>query len=400
VVRGAADPAEDPDGQLQQGGLTLLGLLGLIDPARPEASTSVASCLAAGISVKMITGDHPSTGAAIGAEVGLAGPGVTPQVVTGPELDEVDDADLPTLISNTDVFARATAEQKLRIVLALQSRGDVVAMTGDGVNDAPAVKQADIGVAMGETGSEVAKESADMVLTDDNFATIEAAVEEGRGVFDNLTKYISWALPTSLGEGLIIVAAIAVAADLPITPVQILWINMTTAVALGLTLAFEPGEATIMSRPPRNPRQPILTRVLIERIVLVALIMLVAGFWLFQTTLDAGDSIAQARTVAVNAFVVIEAAYLFNSRTLTQPAGSVGWFSNRWLLIGVASMAVLQVLYTYAPVMNNLFGSAPLGVDEWVPILIVGVATFVIVEVEKAIRARFGRSRAAADTAS
>jgi magnesium-transporting ATPase (P-type) len=391
VVRGPADPQGDPEEALERGGLTLLGLICLIDPARPEAHTSVARCRQAGIAVKMITGDHPSTGAAIGADVGLAGPGVPPRVVTGPELEQVADADLPDVIAGTDVFARATAEQKLRIVLALQSRGEVVAMTGDGVNDAPAVKQADIGVAMGQTGSEVAKESADMVLTDDNFATIEAAVEEGRGVFDNLTKYIGWALPTSLGEGLIIVAAIAVAAELPITPVQILWINMTTAVALGLTLAFEPGEATIMSRRPRDPREPILTRVLIGRILLVALIMLLAGFWLFQSALSAGQPIEQARTIAVNAFVVIETAYLFNSRTLTQPAGSVGWFSNRWLLLGVATMALLQVLYTYVPVMNSLFGSATLSAAQWAPILVVGVVTFGVVEVEKAIRARLRR---------
>jgi cation-transporting ATPase F len=388
VARGPADPGADPESLFEAGGLTLLGLTCMIDPARPEARTSVARCREAGIAVKMITGDHPRTGAAIGAAVGLAEAPGAPRVVTGPDIDDVDDSALPELIARTDVFARVTAEQKLRIVLALQSRGEVAAMTGDGVNDAPALKQADIGIAMGQTGSEVAKESADMVLTDDNFATIEAAVEEGRGVFDNLTKYISWALPTSLGEGLIIIAAIAVAAELPITPVQILWINMTTAVALGLTLAFEPGEATLMSRPPRDPRQPILTRVLVGRIVLVALVMLVAGFWLFDSTLAAGHPINEARTVAVNAFVVIETAYLFNSRTLTKPAGSVGWFSNRWLLLGVTVMAVLQVLYTYLPAMNTLFGSAPLTWAQWTPILLTGLLTFAIVEVEKAIRNR------------
>ena len=235
------------------------------------------------------------------------------------------------MLAVTHVFARVTAEQKLRIVLALQSRHEVVAMTGDGVNDAPALKQADIGVAMGLGGSEVAKDSADMVLTDDNFATIEAAVKEGRGVFDNLTKFITWALPTSLGEGLVIMAAIVAGTTLPITPVQILWINMTTAVALGLMLAFEPGEADIMRRPPREPDQPILTRILVGRIILVSAIMLIGAFSLFHLQVGA-EPVEVARTMAVNAFVLIEMSYLFNCRTLTRPAGSIGWFSNPRLL--------------------------------------------------------------------
>ena len=251
------------------------------------------------------------------------------------------------------MFARVTAEQKLRIVLALQARGEVVAMTGDGVNDAPALKQADIGVAMGKGGSEVAKDAADMILTDDNFATIEAAVEEGRGVFDNLTKFITWTLPTNLGEGLVIVAAIAAATTLPITPLQILWINMTTAVALGLMLAFEPGEPDLMGRPPREPSQPILTRVLLGRIALVSAILLVGAFGLFEWDLAHGSSVEVARTVAVNAFVMVQIAYLFNCRTLTRPASSVGWFTNRNLLLGVAVMIGLQVLFTYAPIHEH-----------------------------------------------
>jgi magnesium-transporting ATPase (P-type) len=391
IVRLRVDPDSDPESSLAAGGVTLLGLVCLIDPARPEAITSVARCRAAGISVKMITGDHPATGAAIGADVGLAGPGVSPRVVAGPELDAVDDVDLPDLIDRTHVFARVTAEQKLRIVLALQSRGEVVAMTGDGVNDAPALKQADIGVAMGLSGSEVAKEAADVILTDDNFATIEAAVEEGRGVYDNLTKFITWVLPTSLGEGLVIAAAIAAASTLPITPVQILWVNMTTAVALGLTLAFEPGEADLMSRPPRDPAQPILTRTLITRILLVATIMLISAFGLFEVSQGKGQPVEVGRTIAVNAFVMIELAYLFNCRTLTRFAGSVGWFANRYLLLGVTTMLALQLLYTYTPVMNSLFDSAPLSATDWAHILAAALLTFLSVEVEKAIRAHISR---------
>ncbi len=388
LVRRVVDPATDPDTALQAGGLTLMGLACLIDPARPEAITSVARCRAAGIAVKMITGDHPATGAAIGTDVGLAGPGVSPVVVTGRELDATGDDDLPGLIEGTQVFARVTAEQKLRIVLALQSRDEVVAMTGDGVNDAPALKQADIGVAMGMVGSEVAKDSADMVLTDDNFATIEAAVEEGRGVFDNLTKFITWTLPTNLGEGLVILAAIAVGTTLPITPVQILWINMTTAVALGLMLAFEPGEPDLMDRRPRDPGQPILTGILIGRIVSVSAILLMGAFGLFQLALAAGQSLEAARTVAVNSFVMVEVAYLFNCRTLTRPAHSVGWFTNRRLLLGVAVMLLLQLAFTYVPLMNTLFDSAPISASDWGLILLLALVAFVVVELEKAGRAR------------
>ena len=291
------------------------------------------------------------------------------------------------------MFARVTPEQKLRLVEALQSRGHVVAMTGDGVNDAPALKQSNIGVAMGVGGTDVAKEAADMVLTDDNFASIEAAVEEGRGVFDNLTKFITWTLPTNLGEGLVILAAVFLGTTLPILPVQILWINMTTAVLLGLMLAFEPKEEGIMERAPRRPETPILTGVLIQRIVLVGALLLVGAFGLFEWAVQQGVGDAVARTIAVNVFVFVELMYLFNCRSLTVSAFKLHPFSNRWVLGGVGLMITLQLLYTYMPLMNTAFDSAPLEAWMWLPIIGAGLVAFVVVEVEKWVRRRSATRR-------
>ena len=303
------------------------------------------------------------------------------------------DADLVQAAEETTVFARVTPEQKLRLVNALQSLGHVVAMTGDGVNDAPALRQSDIGVAMGITGTEVAKEAADMVLTDDNFASIEAAVEEGRGVFDNLTKFIAWTLPTNLGEGLVILAAILAGVALPILPVQILWINMTTAVLLGLVLAFEPKEPGIMHRPPRAPKAPILNRVLIGRIVLVGVLLLAGAFGLFEYAQHIGYTVAEARTVAANVFVFGEIFYLFNCRSLTLPSWRSSLKTNRFLLGGVGLMMALQLLYTYLPAMNRLFSTAPVSLESWGWVIGAGIAIHVIVESEKWVRRRTARNR-------
>jgi len=367
------------------GGLTFIGLQGMIDPPRQAAVAAVKICQAAGVRVKMITGDHPLTAAAIARQVGLDGTGGEGKVsvLTGRELAELSDRELIEAAEQTPVFARATPEQKLRLVEALQARGHVVAMTGDGVNDAPALKRADIGVAMGITGTEVAKEAADMVLADDNFSSIEAAVEEGRGVFDNLTKFIVWTLPTNLGEGLVILVAIFLGVTLPILPVQILWINMTTAGFLGLMLAFEPKEPGIMQRPPRDPKTPILTRTLNVRILLVGSLLLIGAFGLFEWELAAGASVAQARTVAVNAFVVIELFYLFNCRSLSKSVFTLGFFSNLWVLGGAATMLVLQIAYTNVPIMNRLFQGAPIGPLAWLKIVAAGMITYLIVELEK-----------------
>ena len=368
-------------------GLTLLGLQGMIDPPRPEALAAIKASQRAGITVKMITGDHALTAAAIGKQIGLCQQDCA-EVLTGAELARLSDAELIERAQTVNVFARVAPEQKLRLVEALQAGGHVVAMTGDGVNDAPALKQANIGVAMGITGTDVSKEAADMILTDDNFATIEAAIEEGRGVFDNLTKFIAWALPTNIGEGMVLLAAIFAGVALPILPLQLLWVNMVTAAVLGMALSLEPKEADIMRRHPRDPRAPILNSTLIWRILLVSLIILAGAFGLFEYELLRGASVEEARTVVVNVIIFVELFYLFNARSLTQSPFKLGFFTNLWALGGAVLMVVLQLLFTYLPVMNRLFGSAPLSLVLWLDVLGVGLAAFLLVEIEKWFRRR------------
>ncbi|MBK7422591.1 MAG: cation-transporting P-type ATPase [Propionivibrio sp.] len=362
-------------------GLQFIGLVGMLDPPRPKAIAAVKTCHTAGIVVKMITGDHAVTALSIATRVGIAKVG--DRVLTGRDLAALDDNALLPVAQAVHVFARVEPEQKLRLVRALQADGEVVAMTGDGVNDAPALKQADIGIAMGLAGTEVAKEAADMVLTDDDFAAIEAAVEEGRGVFDNLVKFITWTLPTNFGEGLVILTAIVAGVTLPITALQILWINMTTAVFLGLMLAFEPIEPGVMRRAPRAPRTPILSQALIGRIVLVSVLLLAGSFGLFLLAQARGHTLAEARTVAINVFVVVETFYLFNCRSLERSALRIGLFSNPAIWYGVATMAVLQLALTYVPLMNRLFATAPIGAQAWLEIFAVGLASLLVVGVEK-----------------
>jgi magnesium-transporting ATPase (P-type) len=339
----------------------------------------------------MITGDHATTAAAIAGQIGLGGPlpeGQIPDVLTGRELAALSDAELIDAAADTEVFARVTPEQKLRLVEAMQAHGEVAAMTGDGVNDAPALRRADIGVAMGINGTEVSKEAADMVLTDDNFATIEAAVEEGRGVFANLIKFITWILPTNAGQGLVIIVAVMAAQPLPVLPVQALWINMTTAVLLGLALAFEPREPGIMRRPPRPPNAPILSGELIFRILLVGLLLLIGGFGLFEWALYRGASEAEARTIAVNVFAVGQSFYLLNCRSLRFSMFRLGLFSNPWIWAGIAAMIAAQLLFTYLPVMNWLFHTAPIGWTDWLHIVLVGLVIYLVIGAEKAWRLR------------
>jgi cation-transporting P-type ATPase F len=379
-----------------QEGLVFLGLQGMIDPPRPEAMEAIGVCQKAGILVKMITGDHAGTAAAISRQLGLCSEACSihsREVLTGRDLTALGDAEMVDMAEKTAVFARVSPEQKLRLVEALQERDHVVAMTGDGVNDAPALRQANIGVAMGITGTDVSKEAADMVLTDDNFATIKAAVEEGRGVFDNLTKFITWTLPTNGGEALVIMLAIFLGVALPILPLQILWINMTTALLLGLTLAFEPKEPGIMTRRPRDPKEPILNRALIFRITMVSLLLLIGAFGLFEIELRSSGNEDLARTMAVNTFVFGEMFYLFNCRSLRRSFWQLGVFSNGWLWAGVALMVVLQMVFTYTPVFNAIFRTHPIRMDHWGMVLGYSALISWIVGMEKRVRRRQPKAR-------
>jgi cation-transporting ATPase F len=366
--------------------LTFTGLQAMLDPPRGTAAEAVRTCRTAGLSVKMVTGDHAATAREIAHRIGLFDPAAQVDdgmVLTGTQLELLDDDELPDAVERATVFARVTPEQKLRLVEALQSRNHVVAMTGDGVNDAPALKQADIGVAMGLGGTEVAKEAGDMVLTDDDFATIEAAVEEGRGVFDNLIKFIVWTLPTNTAEAMVILVAIVLGTTLPILPTQILWINMTTAVLLGLTLAWEPKEPGIMERPPRDPRMSLMTRALVFRTLLVSALLVAGAAWVFQYEQGTGASVDASRTAALNVFVVAQTFYLFSCRSLNGPVWRIGWFSNRMLLLGVALQALGQLAITYLPVMNRLFETAPIDGGTWLRILMVALAATLVASVDK-----------------
>lgn len=377
------------------GGLTFLGLQGMLDPPRPEAVISVRKCQAAGIAVKMITGDHLLTARAVAELMGLEGEREGGLLVarSGRDLETLSEEDLPEVAERTAVFARVSPGQKLRLVRALQARGHVVAMTGDGVNDAPALRQADIGIAMGLSGTDAARGAGDMILSDDNFAGIEAAVECGRGIYDNLTKFVVWIIPTNLGEALMLLSAILLGLPLPLLPLQLVWINLTDTL-LGLALAFEPTEGDVMDRPPRDPRSPLLSGELRWRSALVALVMVAGGIGIFLWELRlAGQGLVAARTAAINAVVVVQVAYLFNCRSLSHPVWVLGLWSNRWAVLGAVAMLGAQVLLTYAPVLNRLFHTAPLGLAAWGRLGAVAVLVFAGVEVEKGLRRRRAEQR-------
>lgn len=366
---------------------TLLGLVGLMDPPRPEAVAAVADCQRAGIRVLMITGDHAVTAAAIGQQIGLQ----SERAITGEEIDRLDDAALALRLAQTDVVARASPAHKLRLVASLQAQGKLVAMTGDGVNDAPALKAANIGVAMGQRGTDAAREAADLVLTDDNFASIAHAVREGRTVFDNIKKSLLFVLPTNGGEAGVILLAVFAGLAMPVTAAQILWINMVTTVTLAIALAFEPAEGQLMERPPRDPAEPLITRLLFTRIAYVTLLMIAATYTVFEWEMARGSSIELARTAVVNMLVVGELVYLFNTRHFT--AHAFAWETLTGNLIAFwasVSLVVFQMLLTYAPPMNQLFGTAPLGWSSWALILGLAGVKFLAVEAEKAVLRRMG----------
>ena len=384
-----ADPATErlSFAALDQG-LMFLGLTGLIDPPRPEAIAAIAECRSAGIAVKMITGDHAGTAGAIARQLNLAD---NPQVMTGAELDGLSDEALRQTAENVSVFARTSPEHKLRLVRALQASGHVVAMTGDGVNDAPSLKQADVGIAMGHKGTEAAKEAALVVLMDDNFASIVAAVHEGRTVYDNIRKVIAWTLPTNGGVALGVVLALVLGLTLPMTSVQILWINMVLAITLGLVLAFEPPEPGVMRRPPRPRDAPLLSRFLIWRIGFVSVLFMLGTFGIFEYAMLNGRGVPAARTMVVNTLVVMEIFYLFNVRYLHMTSFSLrGALGTSAVLVAVGVVIVAQLAFTYAPFMQVLFHSAPLTLPEGVIILGIGVAVMAVLEVEKALMRRFG----------
>ncbi|KAA0675756.1 cation-transporting P-type ATPase [Roseomonas genomospecies 6] len=374
-----------------EGGYTMLALAGIVDPPREEAIQAIRECHRAGIRVKMITGDHGETARAIGAQLGI---GMNKPDVTGAEIALMDDAALRRVAMEIDVFARTSPEHKLRLVQALQDDGQVVAMTGDGVNDAPALKRADVGVAMGLKGTETAKEASDIVLADDNFATIARAVREGRAVYDNLKKFILFMLPTNGGEALVVIAAILFELTLPLTPAQVLWINMVTSSTLGLALAFEPAERDIMTRPPRPPGDALLSGFFVWRVLMVSVLMMTGALGLFLWELASGTGIETARTMAVNAVVAAEMFYLFNSRSITAPVTTrEGLTGNPYVLMAVAACIPLQLAFTHLPAMQGIFGSADLSAFEWLKVVGAGLMVFVLAEVEKTIIRRTGRSR-------
>ena len=367
-----------------EGSLTLLGIVGMIDPPRPEAISAVQECHSAGIRVKMITGDHAKTAAAIGKQIGLTN---HHKVLTGADLDNMDDAALRQAALDCDIFARTSPEHKLRLVMALQSHDLTVAMTGDGVNDAPALKRADAGIAMGKKGSEAAKEAAELVLVDDNFASIVAAVREGRTVYDNIRKVISWTLPTNAGEAATIMVALLFGLTLPITPIQILWINLITGITLGLALAFEPTEAGTMRRAPRMRQEGLLTGALVWHIVLVSILFLSGVYGIYTYAIDRGHSVELARTLAVNTLVVMEIFHLFFIRNFYST--SLTWKAVRgtkviWTV--VIAVVLAQLALTYIPALQKMFKTEAIGVTDGLIVIAIGVALFAIVETEKQIR--------------
>ena len=376
-----------------QESLVFVGLQAMIDPPRKEAIRAIKTCHTAGITIKMITGDHAVTARAIASQMNLHGHGdeKEPVVMNGAEITKLSDETLFDCVMDIDVFARVAPEDKLRLVKALQKHNCIVAMTGDGVNDAPALKQANIGIAMGQNGTDVAKDASDIILMDDNFATIESAVEEGRGVFDNLVKFILWTLPISFAEALIVMIAIFFNLTSPISPVQILWINMVTTILLGVTFSFEPIEKGIMNRKPRSPDAPILTKAVLYRIISTMSLFTVLSFWAFHLLRSEQNSVEVGRAVVVNILVFSGIMFMFCCKSFDKSMFKTGILSNRWMIWGGLLMALLQVLFTHTKIFHIAFKTGPITLREWGLILacagLVGLMTetekFVVRQLEK-----------------
>jgi magnesium-transporting ATPase (P-type) len=365
--------------------MTFLGLVAMTDPPRADVHRSIAVCRRAGVAVKMITGDHRATAEAIARAVGIGGSELV--AYNGRELERMSDGELEHAAQTGSVFARVSPEVKFRLVAALQRQSHIVAMTGDGVNDAPALQSADIGIAMGRSGTDVAKDASSMVLTDDNFATIVAAIEEGRTVYDNIRSYVTFTISTDVGEGLVVLAAVALGIALPILPVQILWINLTTGVVLGLPLAVEPTAPHIMHRTPAESHEELLGGFLIWRTISVGAYLLASAFGLYMWETSQGSTIEHARTVAATAFVVLQIFYLIACRSHTRP-GHHGLVEQRVLWASIIGMLALQVIFVYAPFAQRFFGTASIDMQSWFVVTALGAVLYAGVELEKYLRVR------------
>lgn len=363
-------------------GIEFLGLIGIMDPPRPEAIEAVNECQSAGIQVKMITGDHKETAIAIGNELGIS---TEAGALQGTEIDDLTDEELADVVGQYNIFARTSPENKTRLVKALQMQDHIVAMTGDGVNDAPALRRADIGVAMGIKGTEVSKEAAEMVLVDDNFNTIFKAVKEGRRVYDNLKKTILFILPTNGAQGFLLLISIFLGTQLPLTALQILWVNMVVAITLSFAIAFEPLEPSTMKRAPRPKKTPLLNRYYIFRILLVSLIIS-GGTLVYNLYMNAGDySVEYIHTMTLNAIVIAQMFHLFNVRVETEPALNRSFFENPIAFYVSGALIALQLFITYVPFMNTAFGTTPIAASDWITPFVFGIAVFFIIELEKLI---------------
>lgn len=361
--------------------MTFLGLVGMRDPPRPEVREAISSCARAGIRVIMITGDHRETASAIAEEIGISSSDA--RVATGEDIEAADEQEFQDMLEEVTIFARTTPQHKLRIVKGLRRRGEVVAATGDGINDTPALKAADIGVAMGLGGTDVAKAAADIVIKDDNFATIVSAVEEGRDVYSKLQRIFAWIIPTSINESIIVFSAIALGVVLPLLPLQILWANMVSAIALAIPLVREPKEKGLLRRPPRSPEEPLVTNVILRKFVISSIVMIVGTFGIFFLYLESGFDEDISRTIALNTLIFFEIFYLISSRSFTETAFNRGLLSNRWMLIGILLCLLLQMSVTYVPVLQTMFETASISLSAWLASAAVASAVLIAVELEK-----------------